>query len=334
MMWYVMRRIILLLWMTGAAAFAQVSTPLVLDSLVTEALRNNPDLQAAQSRWKASLARIPQAGALPDPVVSFNLLNAPVSTFAFDQEAMTQKQLAVTQQFPFPGKLGLKENIAEAQAVSQQAQYLEVQNQLVKQVKLTFYNLYLIDKSIETVEKNTRAMEEFVKIAETRYSVGKGLQQDVLRAQVELSRMLDKRIQLDKKRETMEARLNTLLNRPTSSPLRNLAELEYMPFSKTLPELQKLADEHRPLLSAWKAVIQSNREKVRLAKKDYYPDFGLTLAYGQREVLQNSLGGADFLTAKFSVKVPLYFWRKQRKKVEETQLSKKSVQEKYLQVQN
>lgn len=324
---------ILLLWFPGL--FAQPSdSALVLNVLIKEAIQNNPDLRAAERRWQASLAKIPQAGALPDPVVSLNLLNVPITTFAFDQEAMTGKQIAFTQKFPFPGKLGLKENIARENAAVMEAQVAELRNQLIKNVKHTFYELCLIDKSIVTVEKTMRALKEFVRVTETRYSVGSGLQQDVLRAQVELSKMIDKRIQLRQKREALEARLNVLLNRPVGSPVPLSPQLRFIPYDVTLDSLKRLADTHRPLLQAWQSVIRQNQQQVRLARKNYLPDFSITLGYSQRDRLKNGGIGADFFTGKLNIQLPLYFWRKQRKQVEESRFNLSSVEQKYQQVRN
>ncbi|RMH84633.1 MAG: TolC family protein [Calditrichaeota bacterium] len=313
---------------------AQSSSLLELRELIQEALANNPDLRAAEQRWQASLARIPQAGALPDPTLSFNLLNLPTNSFVFNQEAMTGKQVALMQMFPFPGKLGIKTDIARAGAAIQKAQYEELRNQLIKNVKTTFYSLYLVDRSIDIVEKTTDALKEFVRITETRYTVGTGLQQDVLRAQVELSRMIDRSIKLRQKREALEARLNALLNRPAGSPVARTPELEFVPLSLGLDTLQALAQEYRPLLKAWQAALRQSEEQIRLAKKEYFPDFTLTLAYTQRELLQNGMGGADFLTGKVGLRIPLYFWRKQRKRVEETRLMASATRHQYQQVLN
>lgn len=331
---YSIQRLILLILIPLSPLLAQEPEIMHLNDLIAEGLRNNPDLKSTEDQWQAALARVPQAGALPDPTVSFNLLNVPVSTFAFDQEPMTGKQVALMQMFPFPGKQGTMENIAREAAAVKEGQHEELRNQLVKNIRITYYNIFLINKSIETVEKNTAALGEFVKIAETKYSVGKGLQQDVLRAQVELSRMLDKRIQLDKKRDALRARLNQLLNRPAASPLGPVDELQLIPYDKSLAELQQMATSMRPLLKTWQSTIRQSDEQLHLARKGYLPDFGLTLAYSQRDLLKNGAGGADFFTAMLNVKVPFYFWRKQRKQVEETQVMKSATEQKYRQVLN
>lgn len=316
-------------------AFSQeVDSILYLEDLVDEALNANPQVQSLYSAWQADQAKIPQAGALPDPTLGFNLLNVPVETFAFDQEAMTGKQIAVMQMFPFPGKLGLKEKIATEGANVSQFRLEEFRNQIVNGVKATYYNLFYIDKAIGTTEKNTRLIEEFVRIAETKYSVGKGLQQDVLKAQVELSKMEDKIINLRQRREALKAKLNALLNRPVENPVGKTVEPELIDFSYSLPQLTEFADSTKPLFKAWKAMERQSNQRVNLAKKDFYPNFKVGIAYTQREVLQNGMGGADFLSGLFSVNVPLYFWKKQRKKVEETRYALDMVQHGYQNVRN
>lgn len=305
-----------------------------LSALIEEALENNPDLQSAQNTWQGAEARIPQAGALPDPLLVFNLMNMPVNTFAFDQEPMTSKQLGIMQMFPFPGKQGVRENIARENAAVAVARYRELRNQLIKNVKSTYFDLFLVDKSIETVQKNMEILQEFVRIAETKYSVGNGLQQDVLRAQVELSKMTDRLINLQKKRDAVEARLNALLNRPAENLVGATEELVFKSFEYDFEQLKRLADEDRPLLQAWQAMIRQSEQQVRLAKKEYLPDFSLGVVYSQREELQNGTGGVDFLSGMVNVKVPLYFWRKQKKQVEESRYNQISVQQRYNDVRN
>lgn len=322
----------LLLIHTGLAQ--SPDSTLQLSHLIKEAVDNNPDLQSAENTWHTALAQVPQAGALPDPVLSFNLMNLPVNTFAFDQEPMTGKQVGIMQMFPFPGKQGVRENIAQENAAVAEARYRELRNQLVKNVKATYFDLFLVDKSIETVQKNLEILQEFVRIAETKYSVGSGLQQDVLRAQVELSKMTDRLINLRKKRETVEARLNALLNRPVASFVGRPDSLVFKPFQYDLDSLKSMAETDRPLLQAWQAMIRQSDEKVRLAKKEYLPDFSVGVVYSQREVLQNGMGGVDFLSGMLNVKVPLYFWRKQGKQVEESRYNQISVQQKYYDVLN
>lgn len=326
---------LLVFFMLGTPAQAQQpDSTLSLQALIDRALEQNPSLHASQKQWEARQHRVPQAGTLPDPQLGLNLMNLPVNSFSFDQEPMTGKQVTLMQMFPFPGKLDLRRDIAESMAAVAEQRYREQQNQLVKQVKLAYYELYYIDRALETVNKNIDLLQQFTSIAETRYSVGKGLQQDVLRAQVKLSRMMDRRITLQQKREVQEARINELVNNPPETPLGRPVAARKVDKLPGLDSLRLAAKEHSPLLAAWQQMVTTNDHKVNLALKDRYPDFSLGLAYTQREQFQNGNPGYDFLSAMFSVSIPIHYGRKQAEKVQETKLQRSSVGRKFDEVQN
>jgi cobalt-zinc-cadmium efflux system outer membrane protein len=325
--------LLLLFW--PVFIFAQQSDSIArLPDLIEEGINSNPDLLASYHNWQADLAKVPQAGALPDPQLSLNLLNMPVNTFDFNQEPMTGKQIALMQMFPFPGKQGLREDIAKSTADISQAKNRELKNQLIKNIKQTYYDVFFIDQSIATVQKNSTVLQDFIHIAESKYTVGKGLQQDVLKAQVELSKLEEKSINLKQKRQAATARLNALLNRPAGTTLGKTVIPEPDSLNLELAYLQIQADKNRPLLRAWDSMLQQSTKKVDLAKKEYLPDFKLGIAYTQRDKLENGMGGIDYLSGLVSVDIPLYFWRKQNKKVEETRYNQDMVQESYRNVQN
>lgn len=309
-------------------------TQLNLDELINEAVKNNPGLISARRRWEAFGEKIPQAGALPDPTFSFGLMNLPINSFDFNQEPMTGKKFALMQMIPFPGKLGLREEIALHEYKSVGQTYEDIRNNIIKAVKTAYYDLFFIDKSIEITEKNKVILKEFVKIAETKYSVGKGLQQDVLKAQVELSKLTDRLIKLRQKRETIEARLNTLLNRPPEMPVGQIKEIVKSEFKLSLEELKEIALENRPLLKSWEFVIKRNETVHKLAQKDYLPNFSLSIAYTQREDLKQGAKMVDFLSGAITINIPLYFYRKQKKRVQETALNVAVAKEQYNNVRN
>ncbi len=320
--------LLLLIVAVHASLFAQSQDSLVhLSELIKEGLEHNPGLQGVYSAWQTEQAKIPQAGALPDPVLSFNLMNLPINSFDLNQEPMTGKQISLMQMFPFPGKLGLKEKIAKESSAVSESRYQELKNQLVKNIKLSFYNIFFVDKAIETTQKNTQTIKDFVRIAESKYTVGKGLQQDVLKAQVELSKMMDKLITVQQKREALESHLNSLLNRPSKTPVGKPEEPVIFPLNNDLEKLESLAEANRPLLQAWKSMVRRSEQSIRLAEKGYYPDFKIGVAYTQRDVLASGMGGIDYLSGTVSMNVPIYFKRKQSKKVQETQFAHNSLKE-------
>ena len=319
----------MLLLLMGISVGQETEKVLILNDLIEEGLANNPQLQAFYTKSQADLAKVPQAGSLPDPMLSLNMLNLPMDNYVFDQEAMTQKQVRIKQKFPFPGKLGLKEQIAQKGSEVSEANWRELRIQLVRNVKISYYDLYFIDEAISTTEKNRELLSEFVTIAEQKYMVGKGIQQDVLKAQVGLSKMLDKQIKLKQKREKIESRLNALLNRKINRPYAKTGKISSRDLRIDQDNLEKLILQKRPLFNAWQLRLEQSNKKIALAKKQYWPDFSIFAAYSQRDVLKNGRGGADFFSVGITLDIPLYFWRKQRKRVEENQLSRKSIEQSY-----
>jgi outer membrane protein TolC len=308
----------------GFTVFSQTegnNTDDILNELIKEALENNPKLEAAVQRALASEKVIPQAGALPDPQITFGLLNLPINSFSFSQEPMTGKVIGVMQMFPFPGKLSLATDIAEYESAAIKYQQEEIRNKVVQLVKQVFFDLYAIDRAFETTEKNKALMEQFIHMVETKYATGSGLQQDVLRAQVELSKLEDDLIMWQQKRFSAAARLNALLNRPVDSPV-----------DKTLPELMlpespvaifsaEEIDNSRPLLKVWNERIQKAGTAIKLAERDIWPNFTVGTSYRQRNNLSDGRQMADFFSATVSLNIPLYFKRKQKAKVVEKELT-------------
>ncbi len=327
--------VLLFLLLVSLPAFSQdTAQTLKLDKLIQEAVTRNPQLQAFRYQAEADSLKISQAGSLPDPMISLNLLNLPLDNFVMDQEAMSGKQIAIKQSFPFFGKLGLKEEIARVNARVAQANYMELESQLVRNIKNLYYDLFYTDEAIATTQKNYALIAEFVKIAEKKYSVGKGLQQDVLKAQVELSKMTRQIITLKQRREGLDANLNKLLNRPVQQPVAKTGKPAFLPAEFERTQLEKTTLEQRELLSAWRLRTEQRKAQTALAQKSYLPDFSVFMAYTQRKVLQSGMGGVDFLSAGITFNVPLYFRSKQDKQVQEKQIAQKQTEAAYLNVQN
>ena len=323
---------ILLVSFISVMAQSSPQKSLDLSHLIERAISENPQLRAAHTQVDVYGLKISQAGALPDPVLGVNLLNVPVNTFRFNQEPMTGKQVSLMQALPFPGKLSLESKIASDQQHIADAQYQELKNQLIREVKKTYFELYFVDRSLQTVSDNQSVLKNFVTIAETKYSVGKGLQQDVLRAQLELSGLIDKEISLKQKRNIIVSHLNTLVNQQPDHFLGEPVLPAIIPIDTVSNRLLSLANEKRPLLNSWKVMEAQADKKVELAQKGILPDFKIGIAYTQRNVLSNGSGGIDFLSGLFSVNIPIYYKRKQKKNIEEMQYRRTMIAQRYDQV--
>ena len=175
------------------------ATP-ALDSLVTEALRNNPELRAAAKETEAANQRVRPAGALEDPMLEAGLLNAPIQPFSLNREDMTMKMLGLSQKLPFPGKRALREQVAAKDAETVNYGLRETTNRIVREVKLAYFDLALTDETVRLLQNNRLILEQFLRIAEGRYAVGQAVQADVLKAQTQLGRMSEELLRMERER--------------------------------------------------------------------------------------------------------------------------------------
>ncbi len=279
---------------------------LSLDAAVQQALAENPSLAAIKARSEA-LSHIPdQRGSLPDPQLTLRMANLPLDSFSTTQEGMTQMQVGVAQALPYPGKLALLAESAEEESLAAKADVDEQRLLLVRDVKTVWWNIFFLDRALEVVNRNQELLRQFVIIAQTKYKVGKGLQQDVLLAQLELSKLLDIKIDLNNKRQNQVAKLNTLLNLSVEQTVR-LPRTPEVPLPQLLPvnNLQTKAQEIRPLLRSKSKKLAAAKTRVELAHKNYYPDFKVGAVYGYRDG-DNPDGSsrADFGSLAFSMSLP------------------------------
>ncbi|MGD2056297.1 MAG: TolC family protein [Gammaproteobacteria bacterium] len=292
---------------------------LPLEDAVTEAVAGNPGLAEMQARAEAMAAIPSQAGSLPDPMLSFSALNFPTDTFSRDQEPMTQLLIGIEQSLPFPGELALKEQAAQFDADAADSNVDESRLRLVHKVRQTWWQIFYLDRALEIVSRNRDLLRQFVEIAQTRYKVGEGLQQEVLLAQVELSRLFDRRIELEGLRRQQAARLNALLDRPAGTPVILPPQVEES-LAAILPEAQLYAraEAERPLLEQRRREVEAARSRREVARRDRYPDFSLGAAYGFRQG-ENADGSSrpDFATLRLGMSLPLYAARKQDKAVDQ-----------------
>ncbi|MEH6468880.1 MAG: TolC family protein [Porticoccus sp.] len=311
--------VISLVLVANTAYASEQEQVLSIRTAVDIAIRDNPNLAEMQARYEA-LADVPsQVGALPDPMVNMNAMNFPTDTFDRSQEPMTQLQIGFSQEIPFPGKLGLKEEAAEYDAQAAGHSVDEVRLQLIKNVKSKWWQLYYLDRALETVEINQSLLRQFITVAKTKYETGMGLQQDVLLSQLELSKLMDQDIQLQAIRRNQAIQLNILMGRPASNELILPGQVsKEMPSLVSEDEMYLKAELMRPLLRQMEVQVDAAQSRLDLAKRDYYPDFKLGMTYGDRTG-DNPLprGGArsDFVSVMVGVKIPLYAGRKQSKAV-------------------
>jgi cobalt-zinc-cadmium efflux system outer membrane protein len=306
---------------TGGAGGNRVVTapaPLSLLALIEEAVAQNPEVAAMRRRFDMMRARVPQAKALPDPMLSYGYAGNALPLPLFDLQKgdpASARMLSVTQEIPYPGKLALKGRMANVAAEAEYWEYEQTRLNLIAEVGDAYFDLYYLHKAVETTAKNKGLLEKFARIAEAGYSVGKGMQQDVLKAQVEISKLTEELLLLEQRREVAEARLNARLFREPGTPVGRPEDLKPREFTRSLSELQETALESHPALRAQRRRVDREQYGVGLARKEFYPDFTVGLTYFNRPGMPEMYG------ATVGVRVPLWFWQKQRPAVAEAAAS-------------
>jgi len=283
-----------------AAGLAHAETPAGFESLpalIESALENNPELKSSVARWQMFANKAKQASALEDPMLMLKLQNLMVrQPTSFDKDPQTSRVIGITQQLPFWGKRAIREEIAQYEAESYRWSIEERKLELTRMVKEAYYQLYAVDKSLEIVNKNLKLLSDFVTIAESKYSVGQGVQQDIYKAGLEKSKMLDMQITLRQQRKSLEANLNYLLYRPGNTPVGPIAGFTLPKLALSAEQLRDLAEKKRPQIKSLSELVNKGQASHRLAQKEFYPDFSLSFEYMFREASMNDPGSDMFST--------------------------------------
>jgi cobalt-zinc-cadmium efflux system outer membrane protein len=319
--------------MLGAAGIVRAQeapaaspTPVKLADLVAEAERNHPAIQAAARMVNAKRARVAQARALPDPQLSVGYMGdfAPFKTQKNDPASY--RTAGVMQEFPFPGKRELRGKIASKEADAELPNVEAARRRVRAEVKLAYYELWSVEKSQEITGKNKELLEKLARIAEEKYKVGKGLQQDVLRAHVEVTRIRQKQTLLEQRRRTLEAQIASLLLRPVEAPLGPLpAEIAKSGLPYSFEELISKGVENSPEIRRQEELIEQSQLAADLARKEFYPDFSVSWDYQNR-----TSGMPEMYGLKFTMNLP--FFNKGRRyaavnEASETQASARQMRE-------
>src|SRR5262249_10791981 len=195
------------------------------ESLVQGLRERTPAPRAARRSIDARRARVTAARTLPEPTVTFETMGKLLPPLLQRGDPSSARVLRFTQEIPAPGKLDLAGQIARTEADAEEWRYEELRRELVAELKLAYYDLWLARKTVEVLEKNRGLLGHFAEISEARYKVGQAAQADVLRAQVEVSQIAARAAVVRREEGTAEARINALLFRPPETPIDALPEL-------------------------------------------------------------------------------------------------------------
>ncbi len=258
--------------------------------------------------YDAARARIPQAKALPDPVLSIGNMTVsnpvPFAGFGYD---FSETNVGVMQDVPWFGIRRLREQAAESDADAVLEQYNAGVRTLTLDVKMTAFELYAADRKLAVIKRDLDILDKFAQIAEARYSVGKAQQVDVINARLEYTDLLNEQGETQVERTTLEARLNTLMFRAPETPIPSLSMPEANPTPPKLDELYAQAEEGSPELREQRRMIDASNHRLRLAEREAkYPMVGFSFSY------HNQPGFPDYYSYGVTFTLPLYAASKQR----------------------
>lgn len=284
----------------------EVAAPLSLAWCLDRAREANPDLAADRAAAQAASYRIVPAGALDDPRLSYAASNVPVGDLDFGSTPLSGHQFGLMQKVPFPGVLGNRAAAAEAAAEASDSSVSDRSRIVAGAVETAWAQLGFAQRALEITERNIDLLRQLARIAEARYRVGTGIQQDVLRAQVELTVLLEERLAREAAIQMAAARLAALLD---LSPGTDLPRTDSLADDARLPELDELMlrlEGTSPRLAALRARVEEARRQHRVAELEGYPDFDFGVGYRLRErVAGDPVAGDDFISASVTIRLPI-----------------------------
>jgi cobalt-zinc-cadmium efflux system outer membrane protein len=281
-----------------------------LKDLLNEAEQNNPQIQAARQGWEAAKQVPSQVSTLPDPQFTVQQVNigSPRPFAGYTNSDFAYVGLGVSQDFPYPGKLRLRGEMAKRDADVAQQQYESARRSVLAGIKAAYFQLSYLSKTLGILESDGELLAQVEKAADARYRSGMGNQHDLFQAQLERTKLLREITMHHLEVAKSQAQIKQLLNRQQSSPDIEPAELSETPIPLTVDELLSAARSQNPKISGAEKMIEKKSLQVDLARKDFYPDFNLQYMWQRTDPTQFRA----YYMVSFSVRVPIYRNRKQR----------------------
>jgi len=283
-------------------------TPLA--DLLREAEQSNPQIQAARQAWKAAQQVPTQVSTLPDPQFGLQQVSvgSPRPFAGYTNSDFAYIGLGVSQDFPYPGKLKLKGEIAKRDADVSGQQYESVRRSVIAGVKTAYFQLAYLSKTLGILESDGQLLQQVERAADARYRSGMGNQQDLLQAQLESTKLLAEITMHHLDVAKSQAQLKELVNLSQSSPDIEPSDPTETPLPYSYEELLTAAKKQNPQIGGADKMIERQRLQVNLARKDFYPDFNLQYMWQRTDPTQSRA----YYVLSFGVRVPIYRERKQR----------------------
>ncbi len=262
---------------------------------------HNAGLKSSFEQWKAALEQLPQARALPDPMVEYGY-------YTQQPDTGERQMFSVKQTFPWFGKIEARTDAAAADADAAKKKYDAARLKLFQEVKDAFYEYAYLARAVAIAADNLELLKHFEQVARTKYMAAAATHPDLIRAQVQMAGLEDVLKSLEQLRQPTVARLNAVLNRPIDANLAWPVRYDLQPVQLNRQLMLDMVRQKNPELAGLSHESQAARSRIELAKKNYFPDIGVGVEWVQMERsgdMQEK--GKDPVLLMFSMNLPL--WR-------------------------
>ena len=288
-----------------AAMLAAGEKPLDIDDLVTRALERNPRIMAAAREAEAYSFKIIPARTLPDPMIEFSLMNMGLSSFTLGMDPQSGLGVSLSQDFPFPGKLRLRGEIAASAHGRKMEEMESVKREVIRKLKDSYYELFFVRRALAIYSRQKELLLQARKLSEEKYAVGGGAQSDILKAMTSLSKMDEMIIPMREMATSLETEINLALDFPMDQPVSEPTAPETTVLTDTLADLRAKALAASPMVREAKLMAGENEKMTAMARKEFFPDIRVTAGWEYKGAL------TDMFKAMIGLEIPLYQHRRQ-----------------------
>lgn len=272
-----------------------------LEELVREAEQNNPDIAAAQRGYEAATHVAGQVAALPDTQLTVQqfAVGSPRPFAGYTNSNFAYIGFGASQEIPFPGKRRLRGEVANREADARKIQIESVRRTITARLKATYFRLAYLQQTLSVLERNDKLLQDVQQIVESRYRVGQGNQQEVLKAQLQHTKILQEITMHHRQVGQLQAVLKQLLERAQDTPDIQTMPLAARTIQYSASDLLKLAKQQNPDIQAQQQMVKKAESQVELAHKDFRPDFNVQYMYENTDRKFR-----DYYMATFGINLP------------------------------
>jgi len=316
------------LWAEEGTQLLQAQTieskRVLLKDLVNEAISKRPVLQAARHEIDSKEAQISPKGAYENPMLGLSAMNYPIDTLSPGEFGMTGNEFSLTQKIPFPGKLSKLSSAAEYEYLGKKAEYSNKELQLIMEVKLAYYALFVAYKRRNLLNEQLSVIRTLITVMRSKYTLGRAPQAELLSLQVEEANLMDQVLTADKQIAVKTGDLNHAVGRRTHHEIGQPEELKKTPINLSKLTEQAIGKKilaKNPGLKAMQSGFDAADSKLSYAKWNYLPDFEFRGTYTRRQPSPGDRG-IDFVSGGVALSIPLWAITKESEEVKSARAEK------------